>query len=73
MVSQDLTGSLRDVRGVALLAVLLVLALPAQLDAMPLRATAAKPDITGTTLNGQKLSLKWYRGKWVFINAWASW
>jgi hypothetical protein len=61
------------VRRAALLALCLALSFPAAVEAMPLEATAAKPDITGTTLNGRKLSLKWYRGKWVFINAWASW
>jgi hypothetical protein len=61
------------VRRALLLALVLALALPAATQAKPLAATAAKPDISGTTLNGQKLKLKWYRGKWVFINAWASW
>jgi hypothetical protein len=61
------------VRRTLVLVLCLALALPAATAAAPLEAAAAKPDITGTTLNGQKLSLKWYRGKWVFINAWASW
>jgi hypothetical protein len=37
-------------------------------------ASAAKaPNITGTTLNGKKLALSWFRGKPVFVNVWASW
>jgi hypothetical protein len=61
------------VRRALLVVVCLALLVPAATAAKPLEAAAAKPDISGTTLNGQKLKLKWYRGKWVFINAWASW
>ena len=57
-------------RAAATLALCVALLLPATAAASP---AGAKPDIAGTTLNGTKLSLKWYRGKWVFINAWASW
>jgi hypothetical protein len=31
------------------------------------------PNISGTTLNGKKLALSWFRGKPVFVNVWASW
>jgi hypothetical protein len=39
----------------------------------PVSSAATKPEISGTTLAGKKLSLSWYRGKWVFLNVWASW
>ena len=33
----------------------------------------AAPTISGTTLDGRKLSLAQFRGKPVMVNAWASW
>lgn len=52
---------------------LLVLALSAPAAAPAVAARPKAPDIGGTTLNGKKLSLAWFRGKPVFLNVWASW
>lgn len=34
---------------------------------------AAAPDLAGTTLDGKKLALSDYRGKYVVVNIWGSW
>ena len=39
----------------------------------PPAARQAAPPITGTTLDGDELSLEQFRGKPVMVNAWASW
>jgi len=59
-------------RLVALLAIVGLLS--ASLASGGLAAPAGrKPDVAGKTLAGKRLSLKQLRGKWVLVNAWASW
>jgi hypothetical protein len=41
----------------------------------PVSATDARPapDIEGTTLDGERMSLVDFRGRPVFVNVWSSW
>lgn len=53
-----------------LLSILLSLAL---LPAAALAATAAKPALVVTTLDGKTFDLSGQSGKWVIVNYWATW
>ena len=61
---------MKSIRSRPLLSLLLLLLLPVT---GPAAATAAKPTLNVTTLDGKPFDLMQQSGKWVIVNYWATW